>query len=97
MDNCLTYEKVRDFAVKDQLTGFLNFFQIHAIFPGKGIQKGSPLGSALSVLVVDLNFVQDWDESGSGMEVLKHAAGLLEDILPKGVAALWAGTEAISF
>ncbi len=82
MDNCLTYEKVRDFAVKDQLTGFLNFFQIHTILE-KEFRKARRAGGALSVLVVDLNFVQDWDESGSGMEVLKHAAGLLEDILPK--------------
>ena len=81
MDNCLTYEKVRDFAVKDQLTGFLNFFQIHTILE-KEFRKARRSGSALSVLVVDLNFVQDWDESGSGMEVLKHAARLLEDILP---------------
>ncbi len=82
MDNCLTYEKVRDFAVKDQLTGFLNFFQIHTILE-KEFRKARRSGSALSVLVVDLNFVQDWDESGSGMEVLKHAARLLEEILPQ--------------
>ena len=81
MDNCLTYEKVRDFAVKDQLTGFLNFFQIHTILE-KEFRKARRSGNALSVLVVDLNFVQDWEESGSGMEVLKHAARLLEDILP---------------
>ncbi|MDR3553380.1 MAG: DUF484 family protein [Syntrophobacteraceae bacterium] len=81
MDNCLTYEKVRDFAVKDPLTGFLNFFQIHTILE-KEFRKARRSGGALSVLVVDLNFVQDWDESGSGMEVLQHAARLLEDILP---------------
>ncbi|MDR3568753.1 MAG: DUF484 family protein [Syntrophobacteraceae bacterium] len=81
LDNCLTYEKVRDFAVKDQLTGFLNFFQIHTILE-KEFRKARRSGAALSVLVVDLNFVQDWDESGSGMEVLKHSARLLEDILP---------------
>lgn len=81
IDNCLTYEKVRDFAVKDQLTGFLNFFQIHTILE-KEFRKARRSGNPLSVLVVDLNFVQDWEESGSGMEVLKHAARLLEDILP---------------
>ncbi len=82
MDNCLTYEKVRDFAVKDQLTGVLNFFQIHTILD-KEFRKARRSGGPLSVLVVDLNFVQDWDESGSGMEVLKHAARLLEEILPE--------------
>jgi diguanylate cyclase (GGDEF)-like protein len=82
MDNCLTYEKVRDFTVKDHLTGLFNFFQIHTVLE-KEFRKARLSGSALSVLVVDLNFVQGWDEFESGMEVLKHAARLLEDILPK--------------
>ncbi len=82
MDNCLTYEKVRDFAVKDQMTGLFNFFQIHTILE-KEFRKARRSGTALSVLVVDLNFVHDWDEFESGMEVLKHAARLLEEILPK--------------
>ncbi len=82
MDNCLTYEKVRDFTVKDQLTGLFNFFQIHTILE-KEFRKARRSESALSVLVVDLNFVHDWDEFESGMEVLKHAARLLEVILPK--------------
>jgi len=81
MDNCLTYEKVRDFAVKDQLTGLFNFFQIHTVLE-KEFRKARRSGSALSVLVVDLNFVQDWEEFENGMEVLKHAARLLEEILP---------------
>ncbi len=82
MENCLTYEKVRDFTVKDQLTGLFNFFQIHTILE-KEFRKARRSGNALSVLVVDLNFVHDWDEFESGMEVLKHAARLLETILPK--------------
>ena len=81
MDNCLTYEKVRDFAVKDQLTGLFNFFQIHTVLE-KEFRKARRSGSALSVLVVDLNFVQDWEEFENGMELLKHAARLLEEILP---------------
>ncbi|MGA2226837.1 MAG: DUF484 family protein [Syntrophobacteraceae bacterium] len=81
MDNCITYEKVRDFAVKDQLTGLFNFFQIHTVLE-KEFRKARRSGSALSVLVVDLNFVQDWEEFENGMEVLKHAARLLEEILP---------------
>ncbi|MGA2400846.1 MAG: sensor domain-containing diguanylate cyclase [Syntrophobacteraceae bacterium] len=82
MDNCLTYEKVRDFAVKDQLTGLFNFFQIHTVLE-KEFRKARRSGSPLSVLVVDLNFVHDWDEFEGGMEVLRHAARLLEDILPR--------------
>jgi diguanylate cyclase (GGDEF)-like protein len=82
MENCLTYEKVRDFTVKDQLTGLFNFFQIHTILE-KEFKKARRSGSALSVLVVDLNFLHDWDQFESGMEVLKHAARLMEAILPK--------------
>lgn len=81
MDNCLTYEKVRDFAVVDQLTGLFNFFQIHTILE-KEFRKARRSGSPLSILLVDLDFVQDWEEFESGMEMLKHAAGLLEGILP---------------
>jgi diguanylate cyclase (GGDEF)-like protein len=81
IDNCLTYEKVRDFAVKDQLTGLYNFFQIHTILE-KEFRKARRTGSALSVLLVDLNFVQGWDEFENGMDVLRHAARTLEGILP---------------
>lgn len=82
IDNSLTYEKVRDFSVKDHLTGLFNFFQIHTILE-KEFRKARRAGEALSVLVVDFNFVHDWDEFESGMEVLKHAASLLADILPR--------------
>src|SRR5208337_3503609 len=58
-----------------------NFFQIHTVLE-KEFRKARRSGSALSVLVVDLNFVQDWEEFENGMEVLKHAARLLEEILP---------------
>jgi diguanylate cyclase (GGDEF)-like protein len=82
MDNCLTYEKVRDLTVRDHLTGLFNFFQIHTILE-KEFKKARLSGGALSVLVVDLDFVQGWDEFDSGMEVLRHAAHLLENILPE--------------
>ncbi|MGC9965991.1 MAG: sensor domain-containing diguanylate cyclase [Syntrophobacteraceae bacterium] len=81
MDNCLTYEKVRDFSVKDQLTGLYNFFQIHTILE-KEFRKARRSGSALSVLLIDLNFLQDWEEFENGMEVLRHAARVLGGILP---------------
>jgi diguanylate cyclase (GGDEF)-like protein len=81
MDNCLTYEKVREFAVKDQLTGLFNFFQIHTILE-KEFRKARRAMSPLSVLIIDLNFVQDWEEFEGGMEMLKHAAQVLEGILP---------------
>ncbi|MCE5333673.1 MAG: sensor domain-containing diguanylate cyclase [Desulfobacteraceae bacterium] len=82
MDNCLTYEKVRDFSVKDQLTGLFNFFQIHTLLENE-FRKAKRSAGPLSVLLVSLDFVHDWDEFENGMDVLKHAAGLLSDILPK--------------
>ena len=82
MDNCLTYEKMRDFAVQDHLTGLFNFFQIYSVLE-REFRKARRSKAPLSVLVVDFNFVQDRDDTESGKDVLKHAAGLLEQILPK--------------
>lgn len=82
IDNCLTYEKVRDLTVKDHLTGLFNFFQIHTILESE-FRKARRSGRALSVLVVDLDFVHARDEFESGTEVLRHAVRLLEAILPK--------------
>jgi diguanylate cyclase (GGDEF)-like protein len=82
LDNCLTYEKVRDFSVKDQLTGFFNFFQIHSVLE-REFRKARRSRNPLSVLIVDLNFVHDWEDFEDGKELIKHAAGLLQEILPK--------------
>jgi diguanylate cyclase (GGDEF)-like protein len=82
LDNCLTYEKVRDFSVTDQLTGLFNFFQIHSVLE-REFRRARRSRNPLSVLVVDLNFVHDWEDFESGKELIKHAAGLLQEILPK--------------
>jgi diguanylate cyclase (GGDEF)-like protein len=63
------------------LTGLYNFFQIHTILE-KEFRKARRSGSALSVLLIDLNFLQDWEEFENGMEVLRHAARVLGGILP---------------
>jgi len=84
MDNCLTYEKVRDFSVKDQLTGLYNFFQIHTVLENEFRKvRRSPNPHPLSVLLVALDFVHGMDELENGTDILKHAAGLLNEILPK--------------
>jgi diguanylate cyclase (GGDEF)-like protein len=82
LDNCLTYEKVRDFSVKDQLTGLFNFFQIHSVLE-REFRKARRFKNPLSVLIVDLNFVHDWEDFEDGKELIKHAAGLIQEILPK--------------
>lgn len=82
LDNCLTYEKVRDFSVADQLTGFFNFFQIHSVLE-REFRKSRRSRSPLSLLVVDLNFVHEWEDFEDGKELIRYAAGLLREILPK--------------
>lgn len=83
MDNCLTYEKVKDLAVQDHLTGLLNFFQIHSILE-REFRRARRSKTPLSVLIVDFNFVQDRSDPEGGKAVLRHAAALLEQILPEG-------------
>lgn len=83
MDNCLTYEKVKQFAIQDPLTGLLNYFQIHTVLE-REFRKARRRGKPLSLMVIDFNFLQEIDENLEiGNEILKHAAGLLKEILPK--------------
>lgn len=83
MDNCLTYEKIKDLSIIDPLTGLLNFFQIHTILE-KEFKRARRLETALSILVIDLTFFREMDiHFEVGNEVLKHVAALLQEILPK--------------
>ena len=83
IENCLTYDKVREFSIKDPLTGLMNFFQIHTVLDQE-FRKARRSGDPLSVLVFDLDFVQEVKEdSESGGEVLQHAAALLGEKLPR--------------
>ena len=82
MDNCLTYEKVRDFAIQDPLTGLLNFFQIHVVLE-REFRRAKRSGSPLSAMMIDLNFVHEFDgDCKIGNEILRHAARLLQEVLP---------------
>lgn len=82
MDNCLTYEKVKDFAIQDPLTGLLNFFQIHIVLE-REFRRAKRSGSPLSAMMIDLNFVHEFDgDFRIGNEILKHAARLLQEVLP---------------
>lgn len=82
MDNCLTYDKVRDFAIQDPLTGLLNFFQIHVVLE-REFRRAVRNGSPLSAMMIDLNFVHELEgDCRIENEILKHAARLLQDVLP---------------
>ncbi|HOI95747.1 MAG TPA: sensor domain-containing diguanylate cyclase [Syntrophobacter fumaroxidans] len=82
MDNCLTYEKVKDFGIEDPVTGLLNFFQVHTVLE-REFRRSRRTGQPLSLLIIDFNFVHELEDFDSGTEVLKHVAGLLSGILPE--------------
>jgi len=83
MENCLSYERVKDFAVHDPLTGLLNFFQIHTVLE-REFRKALRLNTALSVMLIEPKFFHQFsDHFDLGNEVLKHVATLLHEILPQ--------------
>lgn len=88
MENCLTYERVKDFAIQDEVTGLHNFFQIHTILD-REFRRARRTEAPLSVLLIDPQFYHA--ESGAldlGNRVLRHLAEHLQEILPKGDAFL---------
>lgn len=81
MDNCLAYERVKDFAIQDSLTGLLSFFQIHTVLE-REFRKARRNGTPLTALIVDLDFFHDFEgDPEAGNEILKHVADILEEIL----------------
>lgn len=88
MDNCLAYERVKDFALQDPLTGLLNIFQIRTRLE-REFRKARRLANPFSLFVIDLNFYNEKEDSSDlANEILKHGAGLLRDILPQGESIL---------
>ena len=88
MENCLSYERVKDFAVHDPLTGLLNFFQIHTVLE-REFRKARRLDTALSVMLIQPKFFHQFsDHPDLGNEVLKHVANLLHEIFPQDEAVL---------
>ncbi len=84
MENCLSYERAKDFAVQDPVTGLLNFFQIHTILE-RELRKARRLDTPLSVMLIELRFVHHFsDHPDLANEVLQHVADLLREILPRG-------------
>jgi diguanylate cyclase (GGDEF)-like protein len=83
MDNCLAYERVKEFTLRDSLTGFFNFFQIHTVLE-REIRKARRTLTPLSILIVDFAFYHQSDESFDFTNaILGHAAGVLREILDK--------------
>ncbi len=84
MENCLTYERLKDFAIEDQLTGLLSYFQIHTLLE-REFRKALRTGTPLSVLIIDPQFYHETDgHLDIGARVLRHVAEQLSGILPEG-------------
>ncbi|MGV8073035.1 MAG: GGDEF domain-containing protein [Syntrophobacteraceae bacterium] len=83
MDNCLAYERMKNFELKDPLTGLLNFFQIHAELDLE-FRRARRAGTPLSLLMVSPNFYHQADgPSEIGNDILKHVADVLSEIFPQ--------------
>lgn len=88
MENCLTYERLKDFAIEDRLTGLLSYFQIHTLLE-REFRKGRRMGTPLSVLIIDPHFYHDADgHLEIGSQVLRHVADQLSEVLPEGESFL---------
>ncbi|WP_448382971.1 DUF484 family protein [Desulfosoma sp.] len=84
MDNCLAYERVKDLSDRDAPTGLLNFFQIHNVLE-REFRRARRLGTALSLLAVDLEFVDEGAEHEDMVDpVLRHVGELLRKTFPDG-------------
>lgn len=84
MDNCLAYERVKDLSDRDGPTGLLNFFQIHNVLE-REFRRAKRRGAALSVLVVDLEFVDEAAEHEDMVDpVLRLVGELLRGTFPDG-------------
>ncbi|GLI35169.1 diguanylate cyclase [Desulforhabdus amnigena] len=82
MDNCLAYERVKEFSVQDPLTGLLNYFQIQIVLE-REFRKARRRNAPLSVLIIHLDFGHEIHEHfNMGNALIKHAAGLLQETLP---------------
>ncbi len=82
MDNCLAYERAKNFGTTDSITGLLNYFEIHSILE-REFRRTRRSDSPISVLVIDLDFVHEYGSCNMANDVLKHSANLLQETLPK--------------
>jgi diguanylate cyclase (GGDEF)-like protein len=88
MENCLSYERVKDFAIQDPVTDLLNFFQIHTVLE-REFRKARRLNTPLSLMLIAPRFFHQFgDHVDIVNEVLRHVANLLKTILPAGESVL---------
>jgi diguanylate cyclase (GGDEF)-like protein len=88
MENCLTYERLKDFAIEDRLTGLISYFQIHTLLE-REFRKARRTGAPLSVLIIAPHFYHEANgHIEIGSRVLRHVADQLSEILPEGESFL---------
>lgn len=84
MENCLAYERVKELSDRDGATGLLNFFQIHSVLE-REFRRARRKGTALSLLAVDLEFVDEaFGHQDMVDPVLRHVGELLRSTFPDG-------------
>jgi diguanylate cyclase (GGDEF)-like protein len=86
MENCLSYERMKDLTQLDPLTGLVNLFQLQGMLELE-FRKAYRRGTPLSLLLVDLDSFQRINESfgqDTAVAILQHAATLLQKICREG-------------
>lgn len=86
MENCLSYERMKDLTMLDPLTGLVNLFQLQGMLELE-FRKAYRHGTPLSLLMVDLDSFQRINESfgqDTAVAILQHAATLLQKVCREG-------------
>jgi len=86
MENCLSYERMKDLTLLDPLTGLVNLFQLQGMLELE-FRKAYRHGTPLSLLLVDLDSFQQINHSfgrDTAVSILQHAATLLQRVCREG-------------
>jgi diguanylate cyclase (GGDEF)-like protein len=86
MENCLSYERMKDLTLLDPLTGLVNLFQLQGMLELE-FRKAYRHGTPLALLLVDLDSFQQINHSfgqDTAVSILQHAANLLQRVCREG-------------
>ncbi len=86
MENCLSYERMKDLTLLDPLTGLVNLFQLQGMLELE-FRKAYRHGIPLSLLLVDLDSFQQINHNfgqDTAVSILQHAATLLQKVCRQG-------------
>jgi diguanylate cyclase (GGDEF)-like protein len=86
MENCLSYERMKDLTLLDPLTGLVNLFQLQGMLELE-FRKAYRRGTPLALLLVDLDAFQQINHNfghDTAVAILQHAATLLQRVCREG-------------